>query len=45
LRTGVVYAIPEDVYSRVDGTQIFKGVPCYDSPIVIADHGDIQIYN
>jgi len=43
LRTGAVYAIPEDVYSRADGTWIFKGVPCYDSPILIADHGDIQI--
>jgi len=45
LRTGVVFEIPEDVHSRADGTLTFKRIPCYDSPIVIADRGDIQIEN
>ncbi|MFH1715833.1 MAG: hypothetical protein ABIF19_00655, partial [Planctomycetota bacterium] len=37
LRTGMVYEIPEEVHSQVDEVHVFKGVPCYDSPTLIAD--------
>ncbi len=45
LRTGVVYKIPQEVYLKANGIRVFKEIPCYDSPIVIADQDDIQIAN
>lgn len=43
LRTGAVYEIPESSYSIQDNKYIFKAIPCYDSPILIADQSNIYI--
>jgi len=43
LRTGVVYEIPKSIYSKVGDKYIFHAVPCYDSPILIADQDCIYL--
>ncbi len=45
LRTGMVYEIPQEVYLNANDMRVFKGIPCYDSPILIADRSDIQVAN
>ena len=37
LRTGDVFEIPQSAYSSKDNVYTFKSIPCYDSPILIAD--------
>ena len=37
LITGAVYEIPADKWSRVGNRYIFKDMPVYDAPILIAD--------
>ena len=43
LRTGVVYEIPESNYSKMNDKYIFRAIPCYDSPVLIADQNSIYI--
>jgi hypothetical protein len=42
--TGKVYEIPESNFTRKDGKLIFKNLPVYDSPIIVADKSLINIY-
>lgn len=43
LRKGTVYSIPDDQWHR-NGTEYrFKGIPVYDSPILIADRSTIPL--
>jgi hypothetical protein len=37
LRTGKIYAIPKVNWSCQGNSYVFTNVPCYDSPILIAD--------
>ncbi len=37
LRTGIVYDIPREQWEREGEVHRFKAIPCYDSPILIAD--------
>ncbi len=37
LRTGFVYALPESAWERLGSVYHFRGIPIYDSPILIAD--------
>lgn len=37
LRTGMVYEIPRTQWDQEGHTYRFKAIPCYDSPILIAD--------
>ena len=43
LLSGFVYEIPESAYSTADNKYIFRAIPCYDSPILIADRTSIFI--
>jgi hypothetical protein len=43
LRTGDVFAIPVSGYSASGTTYTFKSLPCYDSPIVLADRANLHI--
>jgi hypothetical protein len=43
LRTGAVFEIPESAYSVKGNEYTFTLVPCYDSPILIADRSNIYL--
>jgi hypothetical protein len=43
LRDGTVRAIPADGWSRRGSTYVFRRVPVYDSPVLIADRSAIPI--
>ena len=43
LRTGDVFEIPESAYSASGNTYTFRSLPCYDSPIVLADRANLHI--
>lgn len=43
LRTGEVYEIPENTWSRNGSRYEFRGVPIYDSPILIADRSLVEL--
>jgi hypothetical protein len=43
LREGAVYAIPERNVRFDDEKSIFKGIPVYDSPILIADRANLNM--
>ncbi|MFD7982941.1 hypothetical protein ACFV4M_06120 [Kitasatospora indigofera] len=42
LRTGAIYDIPAANWSAQNGTYTFKGIPVYDSPVLIADRSTIK---
>ncbi len=42
LRTGIIYDIPDSVYSYENGMTEFRDIPLYDSPIIIADGDFLQ---
>jgi hypothetical protein len=43
LRTGDVYDIPEASWSRTGTQHTFRGIPIYDSPVLIADRSVVQL--
>lgn len=43
LRTGTVFEIPESAYSAKGDKFTFTSIPCYDSPILIADRSNLHI--
>jgi hypothetical protein len=43
LMTGQVHEIPRQQWSKAGSTYTFKGVPVYDSPILIADQSLLSI--
>jgi hypothetical protein len=43
LRTGVVYEIPRTHWEHEGGVHRFKAIPCYDSPILIADKQALSV--
>jgi hypothetical protein len=43
LREGKVYEIPPSLWSRGGTVYEFRGIPCYDSPILIADKSLIPV--
>jgi hypothetical protein len=43
LREGRVYEIPASQWSRRGTVCEFRGIPCYDSPILIADKSLIPL--
>ncbi len=43
VRTGTVFEIPESAYSAQGNTYTFTSVPCYDSPVLIADLSDLHM--
>ncbi len=43
LRTGKVYEIPPSDYTHTGTAWRFRGVPCYDSPILIADRETLPL--
>jgi len=43
LRTGKAYAIPAADYTQVGTTSRFRQIPCYDSPILIADRTTVRL--
>jgi hypothetical protein len=43
LRTGKVYKIPEDQYTQSGTKYVFKNIPVYDSPVLIADRSILFI--
>jgi len=43
LRLGKVWKIPQTNWSRKDNVYHFKDIPCYDSPILIADEDNIVL--
>lgn len=43
LRTGEVFAIPHANWSRRAGACEFRGIPLYDSPVLITSRGDLRI--
>lgn len=42
LRTGEVYEIPATNWSKRAGACEFRGIPLYDSPVLIASRGDLR---
>jgi hypothetical protein len=43
LRTGKVYQIPKTSFQRDQDAWKFSGIPCYDSPILIADRATLPL--
>jgi hypothetical protein len=43
LRTGIVYEIPRKHWEHEGGVHRFKAIPCYDSPILIADKQALSV--
>ncbi len=43
LREGKVYEIPVQAWSKQGGVYTFRNVPCYDSPVLIADKSLIPL--
>ena len=43
LRTGKIYKIPEDRYTRSGSKYTFKNIPVYDSPVLIADKSTLFV--
>jgi hypothetical protein len=43
MRTGAVYSIPASIYSKEGGAWRFRQIPCYDSPILIADRRALRV--
>lgn len=43
LRTGRAYAIPRDCWTSAGGSVTFKGMPVYDSPVLIADRATLPL--
>ena len=43
VRTGVVYKIPAERWTRKAGGAEFRGLPVYDSPLLIAEQSVLQI--
>jgi len=37
---GKVFKIPESAYSAKDNDYTFRSIPCYDSPILVADRSN-----
>ncbi|GAA4980982.1 hypothetical protein GCM10025734_01110 [Kitasatospora paranensis] len=42
LRTGAIYDVPDAGWSAQNGTYTFRGVPVYDSPVLIADRSTVK---
>lgn len=43
LRMGKVFEIPESAYSAKDNDYTFRSIPCYDSPILVADRSNTYL--
>jgi hypothetical protein len=45
LRTGMVYDLPKDKWTRTGSIYRFNDIPCYDSPVLITDKSNLFIMN
>ncbi len=43
VRTGAVFEIPKSAYSAQNNTYTFTSVPCYDSPVLIANRTSLHM--
>lgn len=43
LRTSTAYALPNDSWSQTDAGTIFRALPLYDSPVVIAERSAVAL--
>jgi hypothetical protein len=43
LRTGAVRSLPANTWTRRGATYVFRGVPLYDSPVLIADRSTVPV--